>query len=782
MPTYATSPFNDENPGIRRWTMGNVEAQSNVLWTSWTCAYFFTLVFLFLLNLEYREFAKLRQKYFKGSTETASQASYSVLVEGIPNKYRTHKSLKVFFEKLFPDSVHSVAIPFAVTKLQKLFNERNETIKNLEIAIAKVEATGSCTVRFNGKGKPSMFGCKKGDLVEFLKGEVTRLDGEIDTLQAEVRKEMGLEVVQGIATKMTKWGSNAKARRSSKDIEKDSDADSDVEMQKKDAVPDDKEQPTAASTAAGNDKYKEKPTGGEGEADKVDKDDNSPRLSSTGFVTFASRRSHTAAYQLSILDDDFPSFRAYLAPERDGVIMSNLSTPASVIAFNSWITSCVLCAGIVFWALVIAFIATISQLAFLGQYLPFVKDLDPLSYSILAGALPVTILSIFLGVLPIIFKLLAVYFERRKTVGDVQRMVFGWYFAYLLANVYLTLLSGSVASTISSIAANPASIVDMLGSSLPAVSLFFINFIISQVFLGIPMLLFRIAPLATWNVFLRLTNQKKLTRRQLQEGPLADQVFDYGTTTPAILYIVLIVQLYWVITPLITIIAIAYFGGLYVAYKYQMLYIYVPKFESGGQLWYALYYRINLGLVVSSIAMIGYMGIKLGAAQTPLLIPLPFIIVIAWIYTESQYLQLSLNMSYSQASVIDSDTAHTAAIRLSFTDNFYRQECIGAPHGEVLPYREGDIPLLDKSGELNEAYRIEKKAVFKTTKGHTASEANATSESVAPGEGSANAGPSAAKMGMVAKLFSTSTKAKVLVTNDTDDGNKQPDASADGNA
>ena len=287
------------------------------------------------------------------------------------------------------------------------------------------------------------------------------------------------------------------------------------------------------------------------------------------------------------------------------------------------------------------------------------------------------------------------------------------YFAYLLANVYLTLLSGSVASTISSIAANPASIVDLLGSSLPAVSLFFINFLISQVFLGIPMLLFRIVPLATWNVFLRLTNQKKLTRRQLQEGPLADQVFDYGTTTPAILYILLIVQLYWVITPLITIIAIAYFGGLYVTYKYQMLYIYVPKLESGGQLWYALYYRINLGLVVSSIAMIGYMGIKLGVAQTPLLIPLPFIIVIAWMYTESQYLQLSLNMSYSQASEIDSDAAHTAAIRLAFTDNFYRQECISAPHGEVLPYREGDIPLLDKSGELNEAYRIEKKAVFK---------------------------------------------------------------------
>lgn len=735
MPTYATAPFNEQNPGIRRWSMGNVAAGSDMLWTSWTCAYFFTLLFLFLLNLEYREFAKLRQKYFKGSMGTASQASYSVLVEGIPKKYRTHKKLKAFFDKLFPYAVHSVAIPFTAAKLQERFDERLSTIKQLEVAVGKSEAAGGCTVRLNGKGRPSMFGCRKVDLVPFLQGEVARLDGEVDALQAEVRKEMDLEVVLGVATNVLKWedraNANADARRNSKVAEQ---AGTDLEMQNSDPVgiqSTAEQQDTHGENISKEKKLPEKQQKYNlEEEEKVDKKDTSPRLSSTGFVTFISRRSHTAAYQLSILDDDFPAFRAYQAPERDGIIMSNLSTPASVISFNCWISALLLGSGVAFWALIIAFIATISQLAFLGQYLPFVKDLDPLSYSILAGVLPVVILSIFLGILPILFKLVAVYFERRKTEGDVQRMVFGWYFAYLLANVYLTLLSGSLASTFSTVAANPASVVDMLGASLPAVSLFFINYLISQVFLGIPLLLLRIAPLVKWNVFLRLTNQKKLTRRQLQEGPLADQMLDYGTTTPLIMYIILIVQLYWVITPLITIIAIAYFGGLYTAYKYQLLYIFVPKTESGGQLWYAVYYRLNVGLLVASIAMISYMGIKLGPAQTTLLIPLPFIIVIAWLFTESQYLQLSLNMSYSQASVIDSDTKHMAALKLSFTDNFYRQECVSAPHGQVLPHREGDVPLLDEKGELSKVYQIDKKAVFVSKKRLSASASNPVSEGV----------------------------------------------------
>ena len=62
----------------------------------------------------------------------------------------------------------------------------------------------------------------------------------------------------------------------------------------------------------------------------------------------------------------------------------------------------------------------------LQKYLPFLADLDPVSYALLQGQLPVIALIVFISLLPLIFSSVATYIERRKTVTEVSMEVFTW--------------------------------------------------------------------------------------------------------------------------------------------------------------------------------------------------------------------------------------------------------------------------------------------------------------------------------------------------------------------
>ena len=283
---------------------------------------------------------------------------------------------------------------------------------------------------------------------------------------------------------------------------------------------------------------------------------------------------------------------------------------------------------------------------------------------------------------------------------------FNRYFAYNLTNVYLTLLAGSLFNALDAAIAKPTSVITLLGSALPSVSIFFINYILSQTLFAIPLFLLRIGPLITISLSLKCTNQKKLTRRQLFEGPLKECSLDYGAALPAVLYILCIVLLYWVIAPLIPFVAIFFFSGMYLAYKYQFLYVLVPSFETGGKFWFLLYNRSMITLMISTIAMIGYMAIKEGAAQTPLLVPLPIFVMWAWYYTEGKFKRFSMNMAYSIAVAKDKDPASAAVIE-SFRPDFYKQRAITILNALIYPYRIRDVPLINSKGEVDEVYHNE---------------------------------------------------------------------------
>jgi hypothetical protein len=378
------------------------------------------------------------------------------------------------------------------------------------------------------------------------------------------------------------------------------------------------------------------------------------KVSGTGLVTFKSKNTQVIACQVPILSEAHPSIRAFPATAPKDTIWENMSSDTTVAARTQTFTSTFLTCGLLFWGAILAFIAAVSTLSNLEAILPPLRSLNPVAKAIISGQLPVIALIVFVSLIPVILTYIMKNVDKRKSESEVEQNVFSWFFAYQVANVLVIVLAGSIIGTVSEAISNPASIVPVLGAALPAVSVFFMNFVITQLLSGTPTIAFRYVPYLIYKVYTRvLYSEAALTRRTLIEGPLAKVTINYGIELPPLLYVLFVMLIYWVMSPILLAISTLFFGATYVGWKYSLLFVVISEVDSGATYFLSLFNFCMTGLMISAITMICYMGIREGAAQAPLMIPLPFIIVFVWRIMEAKFKALSLNLPYSAAVDVD---------------------------------------------------------------------------------------------------------------------------------
>lgn len=72
---------------------------------------------------------------------------------------------------------------------------------------------------------------------------------------------------------------------------------------------------------------------------------------------------------------------------------------------------------------------------------------------------------------------------------------------------------------------------------------------------------------------------------------------------------------YACIAPLILIPALIFFSMAFLVYKHQMLYVYIPAFESGGMFWPKIYRRWIFALFIAQATMTGIFILKFAYPQ-----------------------------------------------------------------------------------------------------------------------------------------------------------------------
>jgi hypothetical protein len=264
-------------------------------------------------------------------------------------------------------------------------------------------------------------------------------------------------------------------------------------------------------------------------------------MSSTGFVTFLDLKSVATAASTPLTHK--PNIlKAAVAPEPRDIRWKSAHRLSKMLQRREIFSNVFLSFGIVLWSIPLTAIqafATAEQVARIPG-MDWVLTMDGGSFTnFINGYLPVIALLGLIMLLPIIFEQIAINYEHRKTVSDVQRSMLGRYFYYQLANIYLTVTAGSFWESVADILDHPGNILEILGKSLPKVVGYFISLLITKILAGLPIIVLRVGALSRMLILQGLVSKNKVTQRELDFVFRRENLL-YGWEYPSLLLVIVI--------------------------------------------------------------------------------------------------------------------------------------------------------------------------------------------------------------------------------------------------
>ena len=228
--------------------------------------------------------------------------------------------------------------------------------------------------------------------------------------------------------------------------------------------------------------------------------------------------------------------------------------------------------------------------------------------SLITTWLPAILLNIWQNtVVPKTFYALAIFERRHHALSDVDTRISHWMFIWAFLNVFIGTLLGSLALLeIRTMLRSPGKILENLGTALPAAGNFFVNYVLLRAFLA-P---FRLVwPHMQVGKYLAQTWIRRgglswcgcggkrgegrppcccfcLRTRRARMLSWSPKSVRYGREAGILLMVFLICTVYATAIPLLSVMALGFFVLTWIQWRYQLLYVYMRSYESGGnQLW-----------------------------------------------------------------------------------------------------------------------------------------------------------------------------------------------------
>jgi len=511
-PVYATG-----DGGAKGWyflSMANLTQGSGRLWVPIAFIWLQTFYVIFVMNEEYKHYLKCRFDFLTRGEGMVhgQQHMYSLLVERIPHELRSDRALFDYFNKLFPGKVHSTAVVLNLPDLERVSQKRKTVLRRLEKSMKSLEIRGRRPFHVVGRKRLrccgveslpviSSSGDKNGDdSADF--SDLTPQRGErVDSINYYNRQ---LALINDKLARMQHEKIEL-AQKGDKSFRPSQMISSAIER-----VTDVAEMTLGGSTQNISSDEDDGLIGGfkttrkrrkslalkildrigidfihggisyiQHNIDEVVDSVVGATMSSTGFVTFRDLSTVTCAAKTPLFHSA-DALICKMAPEPRDIIWENAHVNLSWSTGREWTANMLLGLGAILWSIPVASIqalATADQIA----NVPGMAWIETLNGGAVAGFvngyLPVVLLLSLIMVLPMIFHVLALHYEDRKTQSDIQKSIIGRYFYYQLANIYITVTAGSVLDSLGEIVEHPSNILAILGKSLPTVVGYFLTFV-----------------------------------------------------------------------------------------------------------------------------------------------------------------------------------------------------------------------------------------------------------------------------------------------------------------
>lgn len=269
----------------------------------------------------------------------------------------------------------------------------------------------------------------------------------------------------------------------------------------------------------------------------------------------------------------------------------------------------------------------LSNLELFSTLIPFLRkwhDASIDSFAAVSGLLPPIISVCFALLLPRAMRQIVIYQGvRTRELRDLA--LCGQYFLFLFLTqfVLFTMMGVGAAAALSVKGSverhdSAGAVVDNLtystlnriASQLPVQSVYWISWSTVRTY----MICFELAQIVRMVLNWAHKHIYHMTPRRAQMLSKPPQ-FDYWCVYPEMMFAAAIGIIYSCLAPLVTVFIAAMFWLASLVYKYQLLYVYTTKSETGGRLWQVVINRILVALVLMQVIIALIVGLKVSDGQ-----------------------------------------------------------------------------------------------------------------------------------------------------------------------
>ncbi|KAK0722261.1 hypothetical protein B0T26DRAFT_643714 [Lasiosphaeria miniovina] len=292
-------------------------------------------------------------------------------------------------------------------------------------------------------------------------------------------------------------------------------------------------------------------------------------------------------------------------------------------------------AMIILWAFPVAWTASLSNFdALVKKYswLHFLEANKAVANAAkaVAGVLPAIILAILLALVPQLLDFLA-GFQGSKTGSQKSEVVQVYYFIFLFVQVFLVVsITTGTFQTIANVGTNLTSTPTILAVNLPKAANYFFSYMILQALSTSSGTLLQIGTLVVYFVISRLSDSTARAKWQRQTNLPS---VTWGSFFPVYTNFACIGLIYSIVAPIISIFAIITFSLLWVANRYNMLYVTRFRTDTGGVLYPRAINQTFTGLYVMELCLIGLFSLAQDEEGRNACLPQAFIMLGALIFT-----------------------------------------------------------------------------------------------------------------------------------------------------
>ncbi|KAI9892076.1 MAG: hypothetical protein M1814_001782 [Vezdaea aestivalis] len=287
---------------------------------------------------------------------------------------------------------------------------------------------------------------------------------------------------------------------------------------------------------------------------------------------------------------------------------------------------------IICWAIPVTFASAASNLSYL-QTIAWLKWLGALPKwfrSVVQGILSPALLGALLALLPVILRLLS-RLQGIETGMGVELSVQNYYFGFLFVQLFLFV---SIASGLTVIAQqlveNVTNIPSLLAANLPKASNFFLSYIILQGLTVSAGALLQVGPLIGLFILAKLFD-KTARQKWFRETNL--QQVQWGSFFPVYTNLACIGIIYSVIAPVILILLCVTFGLFWFASRYNSIFVFRFRIDTGGLVFPRAINQLFTGLYVMELCLIGLFLLVRNQAEDPICFPQAIIMIIMFFST-----------------------------------------------------------------------------------------------------------------------------------------------------